>query len=94
MLGVKQLAIYLSERGIDPGSIPQEAMREMIETASATLDLTALRNSQAMVMYMSLLKSYSDVVADYCTKPVRYRKVSDQVICDILNKHGVLPAME
>jgi hypothetical protein len=94
MLGEKQLSIYLTERGIDPKSIPPEAMREIVETASATMDLAALRNSQAMVMYMGLIKAYSDVVADYCTKPARDRKVSDQVICDVLKSHGVLPALE
>jgi len=94
MLGEKQLIIYLAERGIDPESIPSEAVREIVETACATMDLTALKNSQALVRYMGLIKTYSDVVADYCTKPARYRKVSDQVICNVLKAHGVLPALE
>jgi hypothetical protein len=94
MLGEKQLSLYLSERRVDPKSIPPEALREIVETASATMDLTALRNSQALVMYMGLIKAYSEVIADYCTKPARYRKVSDQVICEVLKTHGVLPALE
>jgi hypothetical protein len=88
------LAIYLTERGIDPRSIPPEAVTEMIETACDALDLTALRNSQAMVTYMGMLKAYSDVIAVYCTKPASHRRAADQVICDILKRHGVRPASE
>jgi hypothetical protein len=92
-LGEKQLVIYLTKRGIDPKRIPSAAMREIVDTASATMDLAALRNSQALVMYMGTLKAYSDVIADYCTKPAQHRENSDQVICDILKSHGVKPAL-
>jgi hypothetical protein len=93
-LGARQLVIYLKERGVDPASIPLEAIGDMIEMASAALDLTELRNSQAMVKYMGLLKSYSEAIADYCVKPGEYRKVSDQAIYDILKEHGVPPALD
>jgi hypothetical protein len=92
-LGEKQLKLYLSEQGIDSTSIPSEAMRDVIKTACATVELTKLESSQALEMYMGLLKSNSRVIADYCTKVVQYRKASDQVICEILKAHGVLPAL-
>jgi hypothetical protein len=93
-LGERQLAIYLAQQGIDPQMIPTGAMKDIIATACATVELTSMRNSQAMVMYMGIIKSYSAVVADYCTKPVSYRTTRDQAICDILKTHGVLPALE
>jgi hypothetical protein len=88
-LGERQLSIYLTERGIDPKSIPPDAMREIIDAALASMELTELRNSQALVMYMGLLKTYGGIIADYCTKGTLPREASDRVACDILKSHGV-----
>jgi len=92
-LGEKQLKLYLAEQGIDSNSIPYEAMKDVVKTAYATVELTKLESSQALEMYMDLLKADSRVIADYCTKAVQYRKASDQTICEILKTHGVLPAL-
>ena len=88
-LGARQMGLYLTERGIDPKSIPPEAMRELIELAGATLDLTELRSSQAMVNYMNLLKSYSAVIVDYGKAPAQQPNASDKAVSDILKKYEV-----
>jgi hypothetical protein len=92
MLGVKQLSAYLKERGVDPATIPTAAMRELVELANEQIDLAALRNSQAIVMYMGALKSQSEVIADYCKKSAPERTCSDQAVCAILIKHRVASA--
>ena len=93
-LGERQLAIYLSQQGIDPKAIPTAAMKEIIEMACESMELTSLRDSQAMVRYMGLLKAYSKVITDYCTKFGQTRNAEEQAICDILSDHGVLAATE
>jgi hypothetical protein len=93
-LGERQLALYLNERGVDPKSIPPAAMKEIIEMALESMELTSLRDSQAMVRYMGLLKAYSQVIADYCTKFGQVRNREEQVVCDILSTHGVRSAAD
>jgi hypothetical protein len=92
LLGAKQLSLYLKERGVDPARIPAAAIQEFLELANETVDLTSLRSSQAMVMYMGELRAQSEVIASYCKGPATSRRGSDQDICDILKKHGVVSA--
>ena len=83
-LGERQLAIYLTERGVDPKTIPSAALKELTDMALESMELDSLRDSQAMVRYMGLLRSYSKVIADYCQRTGEVSTREEMDVCEIL----------
>ena len=91
--GAAALKKLLAAQGVNPYSIPFNALKAVAKNCYEITKFSKTRHSSFLDEYMRSLEGVSYAIADYCTKPFQECDPENDYIYKILRKNGLPPIL-